>query len=184
MSFKLTIEVAPPDWIFSNYSLSSCLTKRVWESIRQLVLQKYQFKCALCEIDEKGLNCHEVWSYSKADETRKLVEVLPLCRMCHAVKHMDMPRFLEFVGFEKMKDHFMRVNGCSLEEFNEYYQQHEKKTKKLVSVVGGIGHLIVWKTDFGEFTSIVGQPSNLKRGYEWEEGYMMNNTNPKSSKKL
>ena len=165
MSFKLTVDVAPPDWIFTE-SLYRCLTRRAWENVRQTVLQKYQFRCALCEADEKGLNCHKVWSYSKENETRKLIEILPLCKMCHAVRHMDRPRFEDKIGFDGMKEHYMRVNGCSAEEFNEYYQQHQLEAESLVSL--GTDHLIFWMTDFGEYTSVIAQLGNLKKGYVWK----------------
>jgi hypothetical protein len=169
MSFKLAIDVEPPDWIFLD-SLYRRLTKRAWESVRQSVLHKYQFRCAICGADEKGLNCHEVWSFSIEDETRKLIEILPLCKMCHAVRHMDRPRFEDKIGFDKMKEHFMTVNGCSIEEFNEYYQQHQKEMKSLVS---DTNNLIYWNTDFGEYTSVVAQPGNLKKGHVWKNGYLM-----------
>jgi hypothetical protein len=171
MSFKLAIDVAPPDMIFPGQSLYSCLTKKAWESVRQSLLQKSQFRCALCGAEEKGLNCHEVWSFSIEDETRKLIEVLPLCRMCHAVRHMDRPRFLELNGFDKMKEHFMRVNGCSLEEFDAYYQQHQKEAERFASL--DTDKIVWWKTDYGEYVSIFAQPDNLKKGYVWENDYIV-----------
>ncbi|HVB20313.1 MAG TPA: hypothetical protein VNG51_00020 [Ktedonobacteraceae bacterium] len=170
MTFKLAIDVAPPDMTFTE-SLYKCLKQRAWENVRQLVQRTYQFRCALCGADEKGLNCHEVWSFSIEDETRKLIEVLPLCRMCHAVRHMDMQRFLQSVGFDTMKEHFMSVNGCSLVEFDEYYQQHQNEAEKLVSL--GTDKIIWWKTDYGQYTSIVAQLGNLRKGYVWENGYMV-----------
>ena len=181
MSFILTIDVAPPDMILVE-SLYKCLTRKAWESVRQLALQKCQFRCSLCGVDEKGLNCHEVWTFSTESEARKLIEVLPLCKMCHAVRHMDRPRFQELMGFESMKEHFMKVNKCSVEDFNEYYQQHQEKAESLVSL--GTDHMIAWKTDYNEYISIVVQPGNLKRGYEWKNGYLMYDMSKKFNRHL
>ena len=82
---------------------------------------------------------------------------------------MDRPLFEEKIGFDAMKEHFMRVNGCSAEEFNEYYQQHQKEAERLVSM--GTDHLIAWKTDFGEYSPVIAQPGNLKKGLVWKNGY-------------
>ncbi len=175
MAFKLTIDIEPSYILFAGQSLYRCLTRKAWESIRQPLLQKYQFRCALCGADEKGLNCHEVWSFSVENKTRKLVEVLPLCKMCHAVRHMDSPRSLREdlgFGYEKMKEHFLRVNGCTLEEFDEYYRQHQREVESLVYPDTG-KVILSWRTDYGEYTSILAQPGNLKKGHVWEDGLLI-----------
>ncbi len=171
MSFKLAVDLAPSNWIFGD-SLYSNLTKKAWESVRQSVLNKYQFRCAVCEADEKGLNCHEVWSFSVENGTRKLIEILPLCKMCHAVRHMDRPLIQDRYGFDEMKAHFMRVYGCSAEELHEYYQQHQKEAESLASRFEST-NFVMWNTDYGEYISVVSQPGNLKKGHVWKNGYVV-----------
>ncbi len=160
---KLTLELVPST--ASGQTLYEFLTKKAWNTLREKVFEEYNFRCGICGATTGQLNCHEQWTYDDENTTQKLVRLISLCQMCHLVKHMNQ----RGASLDVLAEHFMRVNGCSRQEFEVYYQQCLEEQKRRV---GGSSRepVRIWWPDWGEYTSLLAQEGNLKRRYQWRNG--------------
>lgn len=120
---KLEIELIP----YSNWqhNLRTLFTKQVWDEIRHKVYKRYNYKCGICGANGM-LHCHEVWSYDDKKHIQKLVGFIALCPQCHMIKHIGMAGVLASQGkldMERLIQHFMKVNQCTREEFQQHYNE-------------------------------------------------------------
>ena len=122
-TIKLQVELVPSSSWYDN--LRKKMPKEKWDALRKQVYLDYSYRCDICEAKGK-LNCHELWEYDDKKHTQKLVGFIALCDMCHHVKHLGLASVLASRGeldYEKVIEHFMKVNNCSLETF---YEQRDK----------------------------------------------------------
>lgn len=144
---KLKIELVPQTSWYSN--LRSNISDSDWDKLRKQVYAQYQNVCGICG-NQGRLNCHEIWEYDDKKRTQKLKGFIALCDMCHHVKHIGYAGILAREGkldFDKVIDHFMKVNNCDKVTFKKHYdeafaQWNERSTHK-------------WKVDLGEYKTIV-----------------------------
>ena len=124
---KLTIELVPASaW---NQNLRSLLKPQMWENLRKEVYKKYNYKCTICGAGGK-LHAHEVWEYDDENHVQKLVDLIPICFMCHAVKHIGFAGIQASGGklnYQNLVKHFMQVNNCDRETFEKHQKQAFKK---------------------------------------------------------
>ena len=124
---KLTIELVPASsW---NQNLRSLLKPQMWEKLRKEVYRKYNYKCAICNSGGR-LHAHEVWEYDDKNHIQKLVDLISICFMCHAAKHIGLAGIQASRGkidFENLVKHFMKVNNCSREVFEKHQKEAFKK---------------------------------------------------------
>jgi hypothetical protein len=172
---QLTIELVPGT--AKQHSLYCYLTARVWNAIRQNVLSAYEFRCNSCGIIGGQLNCHEQWKYNGATSVQRLEKIVSLCQLCHLVTHMNT----QAASFEVLASHFMRVNDCSREEFETYYQCCKEEQDQLAD--GDPDHVIrIWVQDWGNYAATLMQQGNLKRRYEWKDGDILSHCSPRRRK--
>jgi hypothetical protein len=118
---KLKIELIPSSSWGSN--LRRVLKPKMWEDIRKKVYQKNNFKCSICG-EKRKLQAHEIWDFNDKSKIQKLINIIPLCFMCHMVKHIGFASLTAGkVTNERLIKHFMDVNKCD----RITYQKHLKK---------------------------------------------------------
>jgi hypothetical protein len=162
---KLTLELVPDT--LTLHSLHRFLTTKAWNTLRKKALEESTYQCAICGASGGQLNCHEQWKYDDETHTQRLARLIMLCQMCHLVKHMNSG----YMPFEELVQHFMKVNDCSRQEFDEYYQHCcEEQTRRSIRDDRGP---VYWEQDYGEYISLLAQEGNLKQRYQWRDGYIV-----------
>ncbi len=120
-SLKLTIELVPSSsW---QYNLRSLLKPSMWNQIRKKVYLKFNNQCAICNSKSPKLQAHEVWTYEDENHIQTLKDIIPICFMCHGVKHIGFTSLKGPENTEKFVKHFMKVNSCD----RMTYQKHLKE---------------------------------------------------------
>jgi hypothetical protein len=141
---KLKIEMVPSSsW---NQNLKNILKKDMWDKIRKSMIRKYAYRCAICGKREKALQAHEVWDYKEQNHIQKLVDIVPLCALCHGVKHIGFTS-LKQQDKEKFIRHFMRVNHCDRVLFQKHLASEIKKFEKRSR--------FDWQLDIGQLKNIL-----------------------------
>jgi len=147
VSLKLTIELVPSTSWYDN--LRKNMSQDEWDKIRKAAYAKYSYNCGICNAEEK-LNCHEIWEYNDREHIQKLIGFIALCNMCHHVKHIGLAGILAKQGkldFEKVIEHFMKVNNCKMDTFKEHYnkafEQWRERSKH------------EWQIDLGTYQNII-----------------------------
>lgn len=140
------------------------MSRSAWDKLRKEVYAQYKYHCGICQASNVRMNCHEIWLYDDSLHVQRLEGFICLCDMCHHCKHMGLAGVLAREGkldLETVIEHFMRVNECSREEFEEHSNeawdiwrarsQHE------------------WTTEFGVYAHLVTPPQmDTKNGLAYE----------------
>lgn len=133
MNLRLTIEMVPKTSWYEN--LRKLLPKSEWDRLRKSVYAQYDHRCAIC-YSEGRLHCHELWLYDDTRHIQKLVGFVALCPLCHQVKHLGFATMMAESGrldFERVVQHFMRVNRCSRADFEVFkenaFRQWEERSQ-------------------------------------------------------
>jgi hypothetical protein len=114
---KLTIELIPSSSWQNN--LRDILKPNMWDDIRKKVYKKNNFKCSVCG-QKRKLQAHEIWKFNKRTHIQKLVDIVPLCFLCHMVKHIGFASLvIKRPINQRLIKHFMEVNGCNRETFQK-----------------------------------------------------------------
>lgn len=150
---KLMIELVPESAWGNN--LRTILRKSVWEKLRKSIYAAYGNRCGICGATGR-LNCHEVWAYDDRNHIQTLRGFIALCEWCHHVKHIGLTQLLAEQGkidFERVVQHFMTVNDCDRETFEEhrrvaFHVFHERSRHE-------------WRINYGQYTSLVEQGRRL-----------------------
>ena len=148
--FKLTIELVPSTLWWMNPRKS--MKQSQWDTLRKHVYQQYNNTCGICGATGVRLNCHERWEYSIVDgiNTQKLIGFIALCDLCHHVKHIGYAGILAQRGqldFEKVVEHFMRVNQCTREVYEEHYRTAFAEWNER--------NMLLWEADWGEYQHLM-----------------------------
>jgi len=88
-----------------------------------------------------------MWQYDDEKHLQTLVGFIALCDMCHHVKHIGLAGILASEGkldYNKVVEHFMKVNGCDLKTFESHRDEAFKKWKERSAQD--------WTVDIGEFS--------------------------------
>lgn len=129
---KLDIELVPSSsW---GLNLRNLLMPKMWKKLREEVVAKYNNRCAVCGKGGK-LHAHEVWNYDDKNHIQKLKDIITLCTMCHATKHIGLAGIQaseKGSSYENLIKHFMKVNNCSREVFEKHlksaFQKFEERS--------------------------------------------------------
>jgi hypothetical protein len=124
----LEIELVPSSAWQNN--LRHILTKKMWDDIRKKVYAKNDGKCAICGKVPQKLHAHEVWEYDDKNHTQILKDIIPVCTMCHLVKHIGFAGINESRGGAPMVAviaHFCRVNNVDRTVFQKHYEEELEK---------------------------------------------------------
>ena len=120
VDLKLTIELVPSMSWYVN--VRDKVSKDAWDQIRKQVYRKYNYRCAICGA-KTSLHCHELWNYNDDTHVQSLKGYMAICEDCHHIKHFGHSKVMAERGdlnIERVIDHFMRVNNCTREVFDEY----------------------------------------------------------------
>lgn len=146
-NLKLTIELVPATSWYDN--LRKVIPQPEWDKLRKRVYAEYGNRCGVCGAEGR-LNCHEIWKYDDHNHEQKLLGFIALCDLCHHVKHIGLAGILAFEGkldYEKVVEHFMKVNGCDRKTFERHrdkaFGQWEKRSQHN------------WKVDLGKYRDLV-----------------------------
>ena len=121
--FKLKIDLVPSTSWYNN--LRKAVSKSKWDKIRKKAYSDYGYKCGICDAEGR-LSCHEIWIYDDENHIQKLEGFIALCTMCHHVKHIGFAGILAQQGkldYGKVIAHFMSVNKCDYEDFEEHREK-------------------------------------------------------------
>lgn len=122
---RLSIELVPATAWWEN--VRSNVTKAEWEKCKAYAKAKTGGRCIVC--DGSGLtqgrgyavDAHEVWAYDDEKQVQTLVDIVPLCPMCHACKHLGRTREVSSPEqWARVIDHFQRVNRWSDQRVEQY----------------------------------------------------------------
>ena len=96
-----------------------------WSKLRKLAVEEAGHRCEICGTGGR-LECHEVWEYDGDARVQRLSGFVALCDWCHHVKHLVHAAGLASEGkldYERVVEHFMRVNGCDRRTFEEHRER-------------------------------------------------------------
>lgn len=124
--FKLFIQPVPR----SNWgdNLAHMLPKKIWDTLRRAVYKRANFRCELCGDVLKTLHCHESWFIDDKKFTQTLYSLISLCRECHNSIHWFRTEgevkynHLSPEYITELKEHFMKVNECTLKQLNSHLE--------------------------------------------------------------
>lgn len=121
------------------------------------------------------LECHEVWEYEHNALVQRLTGLVPLCTLCHQVKHwgwlerggndtfwVNEWRLYSLVGGQPqritLEQHFMETNGCGLALMREHVKE--------LSILHLWRSQYQWVVDFGHWTPLV-DPDKVSEFRKW-----------------
>lgn len=150
---KLKLEVELVLAQFWGQSLYRLMRKSAWNKIRHKIYAQYNRKCGICEAvceAKSSLVCHEIWTYDDIKHIQRLKDFIALCVDCHSVKHLGRTENISTPNkdfYEIAVEHFMKVNRCSREVFEEHKEQAYVKWEERGQ------HK--WKIDFGKYKNLL-----------------------------
>jgi len=153
-NLKLTIELVPETSWFNN--VRKAVSAKQWDKIRKDCYQKYNNRCGICNAEGR-LSCHEIWNYNDETHIQKLEGFIALCTPCHNIKHIGLSQILADEGkldFNKLVEHFCKVNNCNFETFKEHHKKSFSNWKERSKHD--------WEIDFGDFSDILNDKSTKK----------------------
>ncbi|MCS7092504.1 MAG: HNH endonuclease [Patescibacteria group bacterium] len=124
----LTIEMVPASTWGNN--LRKIIKPKLWEEIKKAVFAKSKGQCAVCKQKSKKLHAHEVWRYDDKEKLQILKDIVPLCTLCHMVKHMGFAGVISQkskLSQEKLISHFCKVNNVTRQAFQKHYASEIKR---------------------------------------------------------
>lgn len=118
---KLEIELVPTTSHFNN--LRSEVTATAWKKLRIKYLTPLNNCCEICggSSPKRGLDLHEVWSYTIVDQysgIQRLERLEGLCMYCHEVKHYYLTHLRGFG--DRARSRLQKINGLTDKELYEY----------------------------------------------------------------
>lgn len=90
---RLTIELVPATAWWSN--VRSNVTRAEWEKCKRYARSKTPGgRCIVCGGvgSRYPSEAHEIWHYDDVRQIQTLVDIVPLCPLCHQVKHLGRTR--------------------------------------------------------------------------------------------
>ncbi len=145
---RLTVELVPKrSW---GRDLAKLAPRAAWEAVRQHTFKRHDGQCAICGAAAK--HAHEVWEYRDATHAQQLKDIIPLCELCHLVKHFGRTGILVRQGKVNgaaVIQHFLKVNGCDRSTFEQHVREAcalwEQRSQH------------AWTIDWGPYAQLVSQ---------------------------
>lgn len=128
------------------YNLRKVLPREEWDNLRRRVYAEYGYCCAGCRTTGK-MHAHEVWEWNMKTKVQKLVEVVALCELCHAVEHFGHTEMQGRAFTLKVVRHITKVLDWT---HNQFWKQREKAIKTWQQ-----RNVYDWKIDFGPYAKLV-----------------------------
>lgn len=125
---SLYLDLVPePTW---GSNLNKFLIKDDWKNIREVVYEKSNYKCEVCEgIGKKHVvEAHERWEYDDINHIQILKKISCLCPDCHRASHYG---FASVIGLDKQANAKLRwINKWTLKELNEHIGNSFRKWRE------------------------------------------------------
>ena len=106
-----------------------------WDKTRHAVYQSNNLKCLYCG-KACRLDAHEQWEFNDVLKLQTLVDIIPLCGMCHKSVHIVLTKSLCDKGacyWDAIVSHYCKVNMVSEEQFQIEYREaiavYEERSK-------------------------------------------------------
>ncbi len=115
----LRIRMTTSPSILHSWNVRRLLPKKEWDEISWKVIAAARHRCEVCG-SQDGLHCHEVWEVDWNAAVQRLVRFQTLCRLCHAVVHIEFTECLAEKGrlnYNAVVEHFCKINGCGSRHF-------------------------------------------------------------------
>lgn len=129
----------------AHKNLASVLPGTEWERLRRLVVERAGARCEACG-SKVSPRCHEVWKFNDRRHVARITRLRALCESCHVATHADSEKDLRMVGRDShisVKEHFMRVNGLSEQEFWRHWKAETERLERR--------HDYKWTVDYGRY---------------------------------
>jgi hypothetical protein len=153
-SLKLSIELVPePLWCKSlRYSVPSV----DWNRIRKDTYKASGYRCQICGVIARRMNCHEIWEYDDVQCVQRLKGIEAICTWCHLVKHFGFTEMRDDEELrEKVIKHFMEVNSCTYYWF--------VIARAIAVEVWEARNEFAWTQDFGVYSGLANkQPFSIR----------------------
>lgn len=140
---RLCVELVPRPCWYSN--IRKAVPRTTWDALRKQAYAQYYYRCGICGAQGR-LHCHEIWHYDDEQHVQTLRGFIALCELCHHVKHLGHAGILAGEGkldYNRVVTHFLTVNACSLEDFEQHRRQEFAQWRKRDK------HQ--WRTDLGTY---------------------------------
>lgn len=118
---RLSCELVPSTAWWSN--VRSEVSRAEWEKCKAYSKTKTNGTCIICGGvgDRWPTEAHEIWEYADDRFIQTLVDIWPLCTVCHQVKHLGRTRQVSNPEqWARVIEHMQRVNGWSDVELERY----------------------------------------------------------------
>lgn len=123
-TLRLTVDMVPRET--RGKTLQALLPAREWQRIRDQTFELYGKRCWTCGYWKRWMECHEVWEFDEEAGAQRLLDVIPLCRACHGVKHwVTRLKYCRNVDltFPRMIRHFLAINQITPEEARAHLRE-------------------------------------------------------------
>jgi len=145
---RLQTELIPrPLW---GMNIRRVLGKKRWFRLRDAVTNYRGRTCAICG-STAPLQGHEVWNYAekKRTGTATLADIRLVCQDCSSIHHFGRfqlllaSKVIPREEFERVMQHMMRVNDCTIAEWEKHAQEAQEAWQRRSK--------LRWKIDYGMF---------------------------------
>lgn len=154
-SIPLKIELVPKSAWWTN--VRSNVSRADWEKCKEYSKSKTDACCIICGQSSRkfGFNydteAHEIWAYEDDNYIQTLVDIVPLCVMCHRVKHWGRAEVaLRFDQVQDLAIHVCETNNWSIQEFEKYLDVETK--------IWAMRSNVEWSLDVSKLEEILGKP--------------------------
>lgn len=130
MKLKLEFELVPDGCWKSN--LRNIISKKAWDYLRSEAKERAGGKCMICGKQTNSLEAHEKWSYNEQKGIQKLEDIIAVCKDCHQAIHIERTHLKG--DWQRIEDHFMKVNDCTYAQMRELMGQANERQRKLNQV--------------------------------------------------
>jgi len=125
---KLEFEMIPDTLYFKN--ARSALSESKWQTVSKNVRHIGICACCMKQIPSQFLEAHEVWEYDDKKHIQTLIDIIPVCEMCHDVKHIGYNIKSGHYTETELLNHYSLVNNISLEQARVCLKQARVKLGK------------------------------------------------------
>lgn len=150
---RLTVELVPSTAWWSN--VRSNVSRSEWEKCKAYSKAKTNGVCIICSGrgQEQGwryaTEAHEIWDYDDDRQVQTLVDIVPLCPLCHQCKHLGRTRAVSNL------QQWIRVVG-HLQKVNRWPDWKVEKYINLVFQIWEVRSSMQWELDISFLETEVG----------------------------
>lgn len=150
------------DW---KRQILEIMSEDEYEFIKKGCHSQNNYTCVVCgdQGEQWKVECHENWTYDRQFKIQTLKDLTSLCPKCHKIRHLALDNKNienEYIDNELI-EHFIKVNNCTVEDFQNYYSNVKKRIKE--------EEKYFWVANLNTIATIKMMPPFAKDYYEGEE---------------